>query len=316
LKARKILVTGATGYLGRQVTHALSSRGAEVVAVSRSGRVPSLPFASAPQSTTVRGVCADLEQDSAVAALSGELGPGVAVVHLAGSAPSADRARGEHQRHLELDVLGTLRLLDAVRESGGASVVVFVSTADVYAVTPDGSAVTELSPTGAISDFAVSKLAGEDHLQAFGEEARVRVVALRVPRLYGPEEATTGATRELLSAVLGGRALQVSAAAVVRDRLYVSDAAFAIECALDSSSAGVYNVSDGAPGSPLSAAKVAMELSGSNGEHRVSDEGASRPGPLLNIEKARRELGFQPRVTLAQGLRSELDWLRSLPAGA
>lgn len=309
----KALVTGATGHLGRYTVDALARAGYEVIAASRSGAVPELPFGATERSGVVRGLSLDLTADSAVGALASALQSTAALVHLAAWHPEQTAATGARERRalIECNVHGTLRTLEAARRSG-VSVVVYASTFEVYGDV-DGIPITESSRLRPITDYGASKLAGEDHLLAFAFEEKTRVVALRMPAIYGPGEKTPRALPNFLGAALRGELPALHGdGADLRDQLHVSDAARAIVLAIQGEAAGIFNVADGQAHAVRELAEVAIEIAGLSGAPRQLDRSKPRRDYHMSIEKAGRELGFEPRVSLRSGMLEQLDWLRSL----
>lgn len=295
----RVVITGATGHLGRAVVAALE--GHEVVAVSRGGA----------DVGHARGLAADLADDASVGVLSRALGPDVALVHLAAWHPPATAATSptDRRRLLEVNVLGTMRALDAAR-GGNVACVVYASSFEVYGA-PRTSPITEAHPTYPRTDYGATKLAGEHHLAAFAyEEGGVRTVSLRMPAIYGPGERTPRALPNFLAAVAGGdRPVVHGEGEDLRDQLHVRDAAQAVTCALERG-AGVYQVADGEAHSVGAIARLAMEVAGLAGAPVSRERAKPRADFHMAIDAARRELGFEPRVTLAEGMREQLDWLR------
>lgn len=307
----KVVVTGATGHLGRFVVERLAHAGCELVAVSRSGRAPEPPFgrpALPPQQTLALDLCTD----DAVTALANVLGPEVTLVHLAGSRPDAtDGTRAARDRLLDLDVMGTQRALEAAGRAGTRAVI-YASSAEVYGVPQTPAALGEESATRPISDYGVVKLSGEDHLFAFAEEVGVRPVALRFAAIYGPGEHVSRPIPTFLRAVASGRVPEiVGDGSVPCDRIHAADAARAIERAVFTEARGVFNVADGEAHTLDRLATTALEVAGLPGkpERRPSTERSF--GVHLAIQRARRVLGFEPEVRLEAGMREELAWLRA-----
>ena len=296
----KVVVTGATGHLGRAVVAALA--GHEVVAVSRSGEALG----------EVRGLACDLTAETAVAVLADELGPEVALVHLAAWHPPATAATSSADRRqlLETNVLGTMRLLDAAREAGGVRCVVYASTFEVYG-DPRDAVIDERSRTYPTTDYGATKLAAEHHLAAFAyEEGGVRTVALRMPAIYGPGETTSRALPNFLAKVAAReRPVIYGDGADERDQLHVRDAAAAIVCALERGE-GVYCVADGERHSIDAIARTAMKVAGMDGEPKRAERQKPRRDFHMDIAKARAELGFRPEVTLEEGMAEQLEWLQ------
>jgi nucleoside-diphosphate-sugar epimerase len=312
MSLRKVVITGATGHLGSYASQRLAERGLEVVALSRSGALPAVPFEQT-RPGNVRGLALDLEEDAAVESLRAELGGGVALVHLAAWHPPATAATTpeDRRRLLACNVLGTMRALEAARLATVESVV-YASSFEVYGVPEQNGPVTEEARLNPVTDYGATKLSGEDHLLAFAYEQKTRVVALRLPAVYGPGEKTSRALPNFLKQVARGERPSIfGSGADLRDQLHARDAALALERALLSEATGIFNVADGAPHSILELARTALEVAGMAGEPRREPSQKARYDFHMDIGKVRRELGFEPSVTLATGMREQLAWLRA-----
>ncbi len=311
----KVVVTGATGHIGAYLCQRLARAGWEVVAASRSGRLPRVAFAPEPESGNVRPLALDLSSESACEVLQTELGPEVSVAHLAAWHPPATAAStpSDRSRLLEVNVMGTLRVLDAVRACGGARGVVYASTFEVYGVPSGAEPVTEAAATRPFSDYAATKLSGEDHLFAFAAEQGVPAMALRMPAIYGPGEHVSRALPNFLCSVARGERPKIYGDGLdLRDQLHAADAALGIECALGSRLSGTYNLADGEPHSVLALARAALAVAGLGGEPELLPAQKKRFDFHMSIAKIRAELGFEPQVRLAEGMAEQLRWLRSL----
>ncbi len=314
----KVVITGATGHVGSYVVHRLATAGWQVVAASRGGTLPAAPFEAAPLSGDVRPLALDVASEDAVDALRPELAADVAVVHLAAWHPPATAASTppDRARLIETNVMGTMRVLDAVRMASGARILVYASTFEVYGVPPDGAPVTEDAATRPFSDYGATKLSGEDHLFAFSDEQRMPVVALRMPAIYGPGERVSRALPNALRAVARDERPTIYGDGLDRrDQLHAADAARSIECALASTKSGLYNVADGEPHSVLDVARTALEVAKISGEPELLPARKMRFDFHMSIDKIRRDLGFEPRIRLADGMGQQLRWIRSVGEG-
>lgn len=313
----KVVVTGATGHIGAYLCERLASIGVQVVAASRSGQLPRIAFEPAPSPGNVRPLALDLSRESAVDVLAAELGPNVALVHLAAWHPPATAASTPDDRGslIEINVMGTLRLLDAARRAR-VSRVVYASTFEVYGIPPHGAPVTEAAATRPFSDYGASKLAGEDHLFAFAKEEGLPVVALRMPAIYGPGEHVSRALPNFLRSVARGERPKIFGDGLDRrDQLHAADAALGVERALCGEHSGVYNLADGEPHTIRDLARAALEVAGLGGEPELLPAQKQRFDFHMSIAKIRSELGFAPRVRLLDGMADQLRWLRA-SAGA
>lgn len=311
-----VLVTGATGHLGRSVVHALASAGHRVVAASRAGAPPAAPFGAPPTPAgLVSALAVDLGDEGCVGALEGALAEVDAVAHLGGWHPpsTASSTAADRARLLAVNVLGTMRLLEAVKRAGRRAAVVYSSSFEVYGA-PEADPVGEDHPTRPLNDYGVSKLSGEDHLVAFAQEEGVRAVALRMPALYGPGETTPRALPLFLRAAARGEAPVIHGdGSDERDLLYVADAAASVRLALEGDAEGIFNVADGERHSIAELARAALEAAGLALEPSFQPRQKPLQRVHLDTARARDALGFRPAVSLREGARAQLAWLRATP---
>jgi UDP-glucose 4-epimerase len=306
-----IVVTGATGHLGRQVVHRLASAGHAVVAASRSGKSPEAPYNHEPVSVATLAI--DVGEDGCVDPLAEALGVGGVLVHLAAWHPPATAATtaADRRRLIEVNALGSMRAYEAARKAR-ASAVVYASTFEVYGDVRDNP-ITERSRVSPLTDYGATKLSGEDHLCSLTAEEGIRGVSLRMPAIYGPGEVTSRALPNFLRAVARGeRPVVAGDGSDVRDQLHVRDAALAIELAILYGGSGIFNIADGEAHRIGEVARAAMEVAGMAGEPGSVPRQKERRDYHMSIELAVRELGFRPEVRLRDGMREQLEWLRSL----
>jgi nucleoside-diphosphate-sugar epimerase len=310
----KIVITGATGHLGRYTVQRLVARGHDVLALSRRGTAPEPTFGM-DSTAAIRVAPFDVTRDADVERLAVHLGKDVVLVHLAAWHPPSTASTGASEREqlLETNVLGTLRVLDAARaQRGGVRAVIYASSFEVYGVPEEPGAVSERARLNPVSDYGASKLSGEDHLFAFAYEEQTRAVALRFPAVYGPGERTPRALPNFLRSVARAERPQIHGdGADLRDQIHVRDAALAIDCAIESAASGIYNVADGEPHSIRELAETALRVAGMAGEPELLPRQKPRMDFHMNIDRARAELGFRPTVRLEDGMREQLEWLRS-----
>ena len=302
----RVVVTGATGHLGGAVVRALLDGGHEVVAASRGGAAVH----------GADGLAFDLADEACVSVLASSLvadgGQEAVLMHLGAWHPPATAQTGAKERRqlVNVNVLGTMRVLDAAR-SAGVSAVIYASTFEVYGE-PEGAPITERHRTYPLTDYGATKLAGEHHLAAFAyEQGGVRTVALRMPAIYGPGERTPRALPNFLERVASGeRPVIHGDGEDLRDQLFVGDAARAFVAALTAGD-GVYNLGDGQPHSVGQIARTAMRVAGLSGEPERRERTKPRRDFHMSIERAREELGFEPQVTLEEGMRQQLRWMQA-----
>lgn len=221
----RILVTGATGFLGSQLVKKLAMQH-EVFAVSRSGTMDAV--------SGVQVVKADLGADFDPSVLPGEID---SVVHLAQSARYRDFPDGADDV-FSVNVSGTHRLFEYARKAKAKNFVM-ASTGSVYTPSPTPS--REDVPVAPSDFYSASKLAAEDLLRPYG--AFMKVSALRLFYLYGPGQ------KDKLIAILAkriqsGQSLQISGSGdgIALNPTYIDDAVAVFTQAVEQSWEGVYNV--------------------------------------------------------------------------
>jgi UDP-glucose 4-epimerase len=300
----RVLVTGASGHLGREVVALLLQGGHEVVAASRSGDL------HGPVGARLQSLRLDLAREDAVAQLRPYILPDTAVVHLAASKPLFATVAPERSALLEANVFGTLRVLEAARrQNGGASVVVYACDAEVYGSSLVAERLDEMAFLRPQTDYAVSKLSGEDHLFAFEFEEQVRCVSLRFGAFYGSGARRPQPLTAMLEACARREPPVVAGHADERcPKIHVRDAARAIERALLAPVSGRFNIADGEPQSLAEAARLALTVCGVSEEPRF--DSSSEPARRLELElnRARTELGFSASLSLTDAVREE--WQR------
>jgi UDP-glucose 4-epimerase len=288
----RVLVTGASGYLGQWACLGLREAGHEVRGYARSPRPLALDV------DWVQGDIADgTRLDEAVRGCA-------RIVHLATLAhgPSG-RDPIEAER---VNSLGTARLMVAAR---GASVphVVYASTAYVYGSCAR-SPYREEQPAYPDTPYGVSKLAGEIWCEAYARAGYLTTCTLRIFNVYGP--AADGSPRSsvetlFLNSVKQGRRPFVTHPDSARDFIHMSDVVRALRMGLDAQ--GVYNIGTGAVTSLPELARMIAELAGV----RVDPEIATTDEPPTRIwadpRRAASELGFTARIPIAEGLRMLLQ---------
>ncbi|MCX7016541.1 MAG: NAD-dependent epimerase/dehydratase family protein [Candidatus Sumerlaeota bacterium] len=215
------------------------------------------------------------------------------------------------------NVLGSISLLEACRRHG-VKRVVYASSAWVYGEV-DSLPARETTPPKPLSPYAASKYAIEHYLRCYGREYGMRSVALRYGNVYGPRQdpfGEAGVVAVFAAQILAGKSPTIYGdGRQTRDFTYVGDVAEANLAAVERNPDGpfpvVFNVSSNRETPILDVFRLMCE------ETKTSvtpDFGPSRPGDLarswLDNTAIREQLGWTPKVSLEEGLRLTLDFIR------
>jgi UDP-glucose 4-epimerase len=283
----RIVVTGGAGFIGSHLAAHLAERGFRVVAVD------SLERASAVKRLEEVGVPLVVGDVRFV-----DLPPAEAVVHAAAYI-NVEESWERSYEYMWNNAAATARVAKRCAETGAR--LVYISSATVYGE-PQRLPIDENHPTRPLSPYGLSKLAGEQIAQMLTPEAAV----LRLFNVYGPGQTGPYAgviTKFIERAKKGLPPVIFGDGTQTRDFIHVADVARFVEVVLDRGAAGVYNVGTGRSVSIRELAAVMMRLAGLDGEPAYAPP---RPGDIrhsaADVSKA-RALGWEPRITLEEGLK-------------
>lgn len=299
-----VLLTGIGGLIGHAVARMLVAQGREVIALDR---IP-VPDAPCPVLPFEMGEVHRLHE----LVRRHRIGRIVHAASISGPMVAPDQPA----KVLAVNLGGLVDVLEVARIHGIARIAWFSSILAYDQVGGDAP-VAEDAPLGADEAYGASKVAGEAVLRAYAVAHGVDAVAFRVASCYGPGRTTSCFIRTLVENALAGRATRVpDAKRRDRQHVYVDDVAQAVIAALDAPGALPRRAYNLAPGEALTAAEVAARV-GQGVPGVVLEEDPSVPlansfrlGPLA-IEAARRDLGFAPRTSLAEGAAQVAAWLRA-----
>jgi UDP-glucose 4-epimerase len=292
----RALVTGGAGFIGSHLVDALVERGDEVHVVDNfaTGRRENLNDAATVHEHDIR-----MPLGPVFAAARPEQ-----VFHLAAQADVGTSVQ-QPQLDAEVNVLGTLNVLEAAREHGAQ--VVFTSTGGaIYGECAEPA--REDAAREPLSPYGTSKLCGEEYLATWNRLHGTRHVALRLGNVYGPRQLAKlegGVVAIFMDRLRAGEPGTIFGdGEQERDFVYVGDVVAAHLAAADATEAGTYNVGTGNATSVKALWRLSTEATGRGGEARHAE---ARPGELrrsvLDPSRARAALGWESRTPLEQGLR-------------
>jgi nucleoside-diphosphate-sugar epimerase len=283
----RVLVTGGTGFFGTHLVAALRANGREVVALSS----------------------ADGDVVRCVLPLDG-VGQ---VVHLAGRSFVPDSWL-QPRDFYEVNVLGTINVLDHCRR---AAVPLIHVSSYVYGV-PQTLPIAEDHPLQPFNPYSHTKILAEDAVPYYTRQIDQRTAVVRPFNVYG-----SGQDERFLLPTIIRQALDASGDAITvqdlrprRDYIHVRDLVALLIAVMTRRGKGVFNAGSGqsiAVGEVVDAVNAAV-----GGSKPVRATGAARRDEVFevvaDISRARRELGWEPRMTLRDGIGEAVEWTRAQTA--
>ena len=318
--AEHVLVTGAAGFIGSHVVDALLARGDRVVGVDNfdafyDPAIKRSNLGAALRSPSFRLIEADIRDEAAMRDAMRTDRPDV-LIHLAARA-GVRPSIAAPALYADVNVRGTSVLLEAARDAG-VERVVFASSSSVYGDTSpvpfreSDPAVTPVSP------YAATKRAGELLCETFAHlEPRLRIVSLRFFTVYGPRQRPDLAIHKFARLIDAGRPIPVFGDGTTsRDYTYVSDTVQGVLAAIDRTlEAGVrheiYNLGES---QTITLSELIALLEDALGRTATIERLPPQPGDVqrtfADISRARAVLGYAPGVSIHEGIRRFVAWLR------
>ena len=297
-RPRRVLVTGAAGFIGAHVVDAALAQGWRVTAVDTrwNPRVMERPG--------VVGVQADiLAKDGLTPWLNGVAG----ICHVAGFIPPCMENPAFAKQCLRVNALGTLKLLEALARNKHPPRLVYFSAGAAYEFANTPVAETApLYPANRASYYIASKMLGELYVEHFRRAGALHAISLRIGACYGPGMPATGVIPAFLRAARAGKDLVIKAGArATYDYVYVADVAHVAVQALATGADGIYNIGSGRTWNAMQLAQTVVEIFPEQQPRIISApfireqlQGFS----ALDSRKAHGTWGFTPR-SLTAGLR-------------
>lgn len=301
------LVTGGAGFIGSHLVEGLLEAGHRVRILDdlSTGKLANLEHVK-DQVELVQGSVSD---SSAVRAALRDVN---LVFHLAALA-SVQRSVEDPLTSHEICATGTLRVLHAAREAGVRRLV-YAASSSAYGDIP-GVVRSETEPVAPISPYGTAKLAGEFYCRCFTKTYGFETVSLRFFNIFGPRQDPSspysGVIALFIAAMSAGKSPTIYGDGLQsRDFTYVANAVQAVMKSAEApaASGNVYNVGNGGSVTLLDLVRHLNQLLGT---HIEPNHGPARAGDVrysqAAITRARHDLGYDPNISFAEGLKRTLQ---------
>jgi UDP-glucose 4-epimerase len=304
----KVLVTGGAGFIGSHVVDLLITAGYQVAVADNltSGRRVNLNPAASFYEVDIRSPELEevfrREQPDYVSHHAAQID-----VRRSLAAPVYDA---------EVNIIGSLKVIELAKKYSVRRFI-YISTGGAVYGEPVYLPCDEEHPINPICQYGISKHTVEHYLYLYAELYNMDYTVLRYPNVYGPRQDPHGEAGVV--AIFTGQMLQGKTVVIngdgeqERDFVYVGDCARGNLLAIEAGRNGIYNLASGQGTSINQLAEVMMEVTG----YGLSPvHGPAKPGETrkiyLSADKAGRELGWEPGVSLRAGLQATVEFFRAV----
>jgi nucleoside-diphosphate-sugar epimerase len=302
-----VAVTGAAGFLGSHLCEALVAEGALVCALDN--------FEAGTETNLerVRDELRVIPFDITRAGSNGPLAEADVVFHLAAIA-NPRLCQEQFPRAYQVNVEGTRRVLESCRP--GARFV-FLSGAMAYGE-PQALPIPETHPLGARDPYSLTKIMGECLVWALASTRRLGATVVRNFSTYGPRQSADYVIPRMITQGLTQGRIELWTTKPTRDFTYIDDSTRAL-LAIAASQELIGEAVNLGSGAEISIGELAARVARLLGGLPVHDLARAVVGSqrqCADNAKLRRATGWQPRVSLEEGLAQTIDWLRAGSARA
>lgn len=318
-----VLVTGADGFIGSHLTERLVSRGAKVTALclynsfDHCGWLDDLPEAVRAKLRTVRG---DIRDSAFVRVIT----RGQSIVFHLAALIAIPHSYTAAQSYVESNVLGTLNLLEATRETG-VTRFVHTSTSEVYG-TAITMPITESHPLQGQSPYSASKIGADMMAEAFARSFDLPIAILRPFNTFGPRQSERAVIPAMIRQALDPacHAILVGDTTPVRDFTFVDDTAeafLAIGSAPNIEFGCPYNAGSGRAVTIMDIIDLVIKLTNCHKPRVERDPARMRPAGsevralLADSSRLNADTGWRTTIDLREGLKRTIAWWRNRLAG-
>lgn len=309
----KVLITGGVGFIGAFTAQALITRGDDIVlfddmnswlypASLKEARLQHLFSEKRPKL-----IVGDVLDQKLLATVFAEEGFDT-VLHFA-AIPNPARSLDAAELYTAVNVLGTVNVLEAARQSG-IERFIFAGSSSVYndEQTPFREDAYPLRPR---SPYGASKAAAEAYCAAWHELYGLPIMVLRFFSVYGPWGRPDMAPAIFAQRILNDETLEVSEGRA-RDLTYIDDVVAGVVAAIDKQfEFEIFNIGRG---EPQSLDALITALAKAAGKEARTKPRQAPPGELTityaNIDKAKKMLGYSPKVSIEEGAKRLIEWMK------
>ena len=302
----KVLVTGGAGFIGSHLVNGLLDKGYAVAVVDdlSGGQLRNINHGAAFYHAPING--------PGITQIIQREGPEI-IFHLAAQS-SVRQSALDPVADADANVLGTISLLSAAAAEG-VDKIVFSSTGGAIYGNPDAIPCDEETPVAPLTPYGLSKYVSELYLKLFYRTYGLAYTILRYANVYGPGQdpkGEAGVISIFAGLMLGKKRPKIYGdGEQERDFVYISDVVEANLAAMHRGDGRTYNIGSG---EPVKINRIYALLQEYTGFHEAPAYLPRRAGEVARIAldsgRAGRELGWEPKTPLEEGLQHSIDYVR------
>jgi nucleoside-diphosphate-sugar epimerase len=309
LAGKRILVTGAGGFLGKSLAAQLLREGARVGGLDRTG----LAIPETAESENYDHLACDLENLEDTLSVVQEFRPEI-LIHLAAH-PDAKEELAQFHATIRGNILATVNTLEAFHVAGG-ELFIYGDSCKVYGNA--GFPLREHLTVQPLSSYAIAKVAGWEYCKLYSRLHDFATISVRPTLVYGPGQGTNLISYVAEAVWEGRRLLKLDGGSQTRDPLYIDDAIRAYIAVAEKGrtlNGRIINISGGFETTVIDLTQLIVELMDS--PMRIEpDLTRMRPTEtwrsFCEIQEAYEAIGWKPQISLQQGLKRTLDHLSKM----
>ncbi|MBK1813401.1 NAD-dependent epimerase/dehydratase family protein [Clostridium sp. YIM B02505] len=315
---RRVMLTGGAGFIGSKLCEALAKDNTLLIYDNlRRNSIKDTNLLSEHSITLVQGDMLDLVYLKKVVE---DFSPDI-VIHLAAIA-GVDTVINNPVETMKVNMLGTYNILEAVKDhADDISRFIDFSTSEIFgshAYRVDEQCNAKIGPAGESRwTYSVSKLAGEHLTHSYYKQYGLKAVTVRPFNIYGPGQVGEGAIHKFILKAIRNEEIQIHGdGEQIRSWCYIDDFIEAIRLCISCDSAIGNALNIGNPKATITIEMLAklIKLVANSNSNIIYVPKAYVDVELRvpSIDKARKVLGFDPKIDLVSGLNKTIEWYRSL----
>ncbi len=295
---RNILVTGASGYLGTRLLNRLRQKG-EFTIFAASHKLGNSSFQHL-----------DISDVNELKKVIRKFKPHI-VFHLAANV-DLSRDFDVAKKCIDINILGTLNLLEALRQNPPERLIV-ASTEEVYGNNPPPFKEFQLPKPP--SAYSISKIVSEHLCHLYAQELGFYLTIFRIATFYGPESTLNRFIPQIIYKALNNENIPLNSGQKKRDYIYVDDVIDALIIAMGTKKAKIelLNLGGGKSYRLKDVVDLIIKITGSRSRiilNAIPERLNEAEEWLMNIDKAYREIGWQPKTSLDNGIKRTVEYFK------